>query len=119
MLAFNLFSAMATGFLQMALVPLLSAIAGGVRPRFAPLAIGVYLGLGGPLLGHLIGGAAASAGNAGVYVFALLLIAAAVLGHFLGRHADAALKSEEPAAAPDPPAAPAPPTENLSDPYGA
>lgn len=116
MLAFNLFSALGTGFLQMALVPLLSAIAGGVRPRFAPLALGVYLGLGGPLLGHLIGGAAANAGNAGVYTFAVLLIAAATLGHFLGRHADAALKSEEPAAAP--PASPKPESpENLSDPY--
>lgn len=115
MLAFNLFSAMGTGFLQMALVPLLSAIAGGVRPRFAPLALGVYLGLGGPLLGHLIGAAAANAGNAGVYVFALLLIAGAIAGHFFGRHADAALKSEEPAAATEAPARP----ENLSDPYGA
>lgn len=98
LLAINLLSALATGFLQMALVPILSAVAGGVGPRFSPLALGIYLGLGGPVLGHWVGQAVAGS-TAAVYVFSLVLVAAAVGGHFLGRRADAALRCAEPLAA--------------------
>lgn len=89
--AIGLFSAMATGFLQMAMVPLLAAVAGGVGPRFAPLAIGLYLGLGGPVFGRLLGEKLMAAGSAAVFLFALVLAAAAIGGHFLGRKADRAL----------------------------
>lgn len=89
--ALGLFSAMATGFLQMAMVPLLSAVAGGIGPRFAPLAIGSYLALGGPIFGRALGEWLMEAGRSTVYVLALLLVAAAVGGHFLGRKADEAL----------------------------
>lgn len=91
LVAVGLFSAMGTGFLQMAMVPLLSAVAGGVGPRFAPLALGLYLGLGGPVFGRLLGESLMGAGRGAVYVFACGLLAAAVGFHFLGRKADAAL----------------------------
>jgi len=101
LVAFSLFSAMATGFLQMAMVPLLAAVAGGVGPRFAPLAIGIHLGLGGPIFGRLIGESLNGFGNAAVYPFAFLLIAAAVAGHFLGRRADASLELAVPVSVSD------------------
>ena len=97
MVAVALFSAMASGFLQMSLMPILSAIAGGVPTRWAPLALGLYLGLDA-LVGRFLGEALAGGGNGFVYPFVFLLVAAGIGGHFLGRHADKALAGEAPAA---------------------
>lgn len=97
MVAVALFSAMASGFLQMSLMPILSAIAGGVPTRWAPLALGLYLGLGA-LVGRFLGEVLAGGGNGFVYPFVFLLVAAGIGGHFLGRHADKALAGEAPAA---------------------
>jgi hypothetical protein len=97
MVAIALFSAMASGFLQMSLIPILSAIAGGVPTRWAPLALGLYLGIGA-MVGRFLGEALAGGGNAFIFPFVFLLIAAGIGGHFLGRHADKALAGEAPAA---------------------
>lgn len=97
LVAIALFSAMASGFLQMSLLPILSAIAGGVPTRWAPLALGLYLGIGG-LVGRFLGEALATGGKTFLFPFVFLLVAAGIGGHFLGRHADKALAGETPAA---------------------
>lgn len=93
LIAFGLLATMAAGFLQLGMVPVIAALAGGFSPRFVPLAIGLYLGLGGPVFGHLFGSFLADSGKALLYPFAFLLLAAAIVSHFLGRRADAALEN--------------------------
>ena len=95
--AVALFSAMAAAFLQMGLVPLLATLAGGANARTTPLFLGLYLGLGGPFFGRLLGQALAGSGTSAIYPFAFLLTAAAVAGHLLGRRADEALENAAPA----------------------
>lgn len=93
MIAFALLATMAAGFLQLGMVPILATLAGGFSPRFVPLAIGLYLGLGGPVFGRMFGSLLADSGKALLYPFAFLLLAAAVASHFFGRRADAALEN--------------------------
>lgn len=94
LIAFALLATMAAGFLQLGMVPVLATLAGGFSPRFIPLAIGLYLGLGGPVLGRMAGVLLADSGKTILYPFAFLLLAAAVASHFFGRRADAALENE-------------------------
>lgn len=93
LIALALLGTMAAGFQTLGMVPVLAALAGGFSPRFAPLAIGLYLALGASVFGPYFGSFLANSGKAMIYPFAFLLLAAAVASHFFGRRADAALEN--------------------------